>query len=149
MEKKLFTDYFARGFLMFGSVFYVLESIVKWQIDGHQTICMKAMYIHHFAGIFVVAALYLNQYVPWFTCPLGFMHGVCIAFPDNDLAIAIYGLSLIVFQVGIYRKPYRNIKYYSIMRYFVNFIWVFAIMLYMGDCSVFMQLYSDKYSKII
>ncbi len=53
----------------------------------------------------------------------------------------IYGLSLVVFQIGIYRKPYSEIKYYNLLRYFINVIWVFAIMLIIGDCSNYMELH--------
>jgi hypothetical protein len=132
---KLWTDHLARAFLIFGAIFYVAETIVKYHTEGTDSICIKAMYIHHFAGIFVLASLFLNSYIPWWTCPLGFMHGICIAFPESDILNVIYGTALIVFQIGIYRRPYSEMKYYNVLRYFVNFIWVFAIMLYLGDCS--------------
>lgn len=102
---------------------------------------MKAMYIHHFAGIFVLASLFLNSYIPWWTCPLGFMHGICIALPENFIVNAIYASALVVFQIGIYRKPYSEMKYYNFLRFFVNFIWVFAGLLIVGDCSNYMELH--------
>lgn len=99
---------------------------------------MKAMYIHHSAGILVLASLFLNSYIPWWTCPLGFMHGISVAFPASDLINLIYASCLIMLQIGIYRKPYSEMKYYNILRYFTNFIWVFAAMFSLGECSTYM-----------
>jgi hypothetical protein len=102
---------------------------------------MKAMYIHHFAGIFILSSLFLNSYIPWWTCPLGFMHGICIVVPDSLLVNIIYGICLVIFQIGIFRKPYSEMKYYNLLRYFTNFIWIFAFMIILGDCSNYMVLY--------
>ena len=47
MDKPLLTDYITRLLLIVASIFYLCDSVVKYVIDGGETICQKAIFIHH------------------------------------------------------------------------------------------------------
>lgn len=81
INKYLWTDHFARFFLFFSWCFYIFDMIVKYQVDGADTICEKAFFIHHGSSLILLPPLILNSYIPWWVCPIGFMHGFCINFP--------------------------------------------------------------------
>lgn len=81
LNKHLWTDHLARLFLFLTCVYYVYDVPIKFTIDGGDTICQKAFFIHHVASLFVIPPLFLNDYIPWFANPIGFLHGFCIFFP--------------------------------------------------------------------
>ena len=47
------------------------------------------------------------------------------------------------FHYMIYQKPYSELKLYWLMRWFMNGIWIFCLMLLIGDCSNFLPLGPD------
>ena len=53
VNKYLWTDHFARFFLFFTCVFYIFDVYVKYQVDGSDTICEKAFYIHHLSSLII------------------------------------------------------------------------------------------------
>lgn len=112
-------------------------------IDGGDTICQKSFFIHHIASLFVISPLFLNEYIPWWANPIGFLHGFCIWFPDFEPLNYIYASALMFFHYMMFQKPYRDLKYYWITRITLNGIWIFALMLLIGDCSNFLPLSPD------
>lgn len=140
MSKNLWTDHLARVCLAFTTVFYVFDIYVKYHIDGGDTICQKSFLVHHISSLFLIPPLYLNRYIPWFVNPVGFFHGIAIFYPEIEMINYVYALFLFVFQYGIYQKPYRDLKGYWLPRYCMNFIWVFALLLLIGDCSNYLPL---------
>lgn len=48
------------------------------------------------------------------------------------------------FHYGIYQKPFRDLKYYWVTRISINGVWIFALMLLIGDCSNFLPLAPDS-----
>ncbi len=81
INKKLWTDHFARFFLFFSWAFYIVDMLVKYPVDGGDSICQKSFFIHHVGSLFIMPPLFLNRYIPWWSCPIGFLHGFAIYFP--------------------------------------------------------------------
>jgi hypothetical protein len=81
INKKLWTDHLSRIFLILTVVFYVFDIVVKYYVDGGSTICQKAFFIHHVASLALLPPLFMNEYIPWWVNPVGFLHGICIFFP--------------------------------------------------------------------
>ena len=82
INKHLWTDHLARIFLSISWVFYIYDMAVKYLVDGGDSICEKAFFIHHTSSLFIFAPIILNDYIPWWVGPVGFMHGFCIYFPE-------------------------------------------------------------------
>lgn len=143
LTKVLATDHLARVFLIFTWIYYMFDMVIKYKVDGGDSICQKSFFIHHVASLFIMPPLFLNRYIPWWACPIGFMHGFCIYFPEFEPLNYAYASVLFIFHYGIYQRPYRDLPYYGFLRYFINFIWVFALMLLLGDCSNFLALGPD------
>ena len=81
-SKSLWTDHFARICLIFSWTFYIFDMYYKYPIDGSDSICEKAFYIHHIASLAIFPPLFINKNIPWWICPIGFMHSICIKFPE-------------------------------------------------------------------
>jgi len=81
LKHHLFTDHLARICLIFTISFYIIETIVKYPIDGADTVCKKTFLIHHMGSILIIAPLIINKYIPWWVNPIGFMHGFLMAWP--------------------------------------------------------------------
>lgn len=47
------------------------------------------------------------------------------------------------FHYGIYQKPFKNLKYFWVTRITINGVWIFALLLLIGDCSNFLALGPD------
>lgn len=140
IHKHLWTDHFARVCLIFTVIFYVFDIYVKYQVDGGDTICQKSFFIHHGWSLLLLPPLIINDYIPWWVNPVGFLHGICIFFPEFEAINYVYAGCLFVFQYGTHQKPYRDLKGYWLTRYCMNFIWVFALLLLIGDCSNYLPL---------
>ena len=82
INKHLWTDHLSRIFLVLTCAYYVYDVPVKYMMDGGDTICQKAFFIHHVASMFIIPPLFMNDYIPWFANPIGFLHGFCIFFPE-------------------------------------------------------------------
>jgi hypothetical protein len=82
INQKLRTDHLSRFFLILTCLYYVYDVPVKYFVDGGNTICQKGFFIHHIASILVIPPLIFNSYIPWWVNPIGFLHGLCIAFPE-------------------------------------------------------------------
>ena len=82
INKNLLTDHLTRICLIFMWIYYFFDMYYKYPVDGSDSICEKAFYIHHIASLVIVPPLFLNRYIPWWVCPIGFMHGFCIKFPE-------------------------------------------------------------------
>jgi hypothetical protein len=52
----------------------------------------------------------------------------------------IYAIALIVFHFGIYQHPFKDLKYYWVIRISINEIWMFAIFVLIGNCTNFLPL---------
>ena len=82
INKNLWTDHFARIGLIFSWAFYIIDMYFKYPIDGSDSICEKAFYIHHIGSLLIFPPLFLNRHISWWICPIGFLHGFCIKFPE-------------------------------------------------------------------
>ncbi len=140
---KLWTDHFARLFMVFSIVFYLYEMVIKYVVDGGDTICQKGFFIHHISSLFIITPLIINHYIPWWANPIGFLHGFCIYFPESKLITYIYAVAIMYFQYSLYQPPCCNLRYYNVIRVAINGIWVFCIYLLIGDCSNFLPLTPD------
>lgn len=85
----------------------------------------------------------INKYVPWWTNPIGFMHGFLVFFPEAEVLNYIYAVAVIYFQYMLYQKPFIDIPYYKITRITINGVWVFALFLMIGDCSNYLATVPD------
>lgn len=103
IDKYLWTDHCARVLLVICWIFYIWDILIKYPIDGAETICEKCLLIHHGASLFIMPPLFLNTYIPWWACPVGFMHGFALYFPESDMVSYIYAACLMVFHYGIYQ----------------------------------------------
>ena len=81
IKKDLWTDYMPRFFLAFSWAFYIFDMSVKYPVDGADTVCEKAFFIHHLSSLVIFPPLFMNKHVPWWVCPIGFLHGLCIKYP--------------------------------------------------------------------
>jgi hypothetical protein len=143
IETHLFTDHVSRIFLLVPCIYYVFETVVKYVVDGGDSICQKAVFIHHIVSLFIILPLVLNRYVPWWANPIGFLHGFLVFFPDFELLNYAYAVAILYFQFSLYQKPFDKFPYYSSTRIAINGIWVFAVYLLIGDCSNFLPLRPD------
>ncbi len=60
IHTKLPTDHLARICLIFTVLFYIADVLVKHEIDGGETICQKALFIHHVASLVLIPPLVVN-----------------------------------------------------------------------------------------
>ena len=144
INKYLWTDHIARVLLIISWLFYIYDMAVKYPVDGAETICDKAFFIHHGSSLFILPPLIINSYIPWWACPIGFMHGFCIKFPEIEAINYVYAVCLMIFHYGIYQKPYRDLRGYGFLRFFMNFIWIFCLMLLLGNCSNYLPTGPDE-----
>lgn len=140
MDKNLSTDHLARFGLIITLVFYLVDSLVKGYVDGTESICQKAMLIHHVASFFIIIPLVINSYIPWWVNPIGFIHGWIVFFDDHVEVQYVYGMMMFYFKYMLYQKPYRDLKGYWVTRIAINFVWTFIIIYKMGECSNFLPL---------
>ena len=143
INKKLWTDHLSRVFLFLTWVYYIYDLPIKWTIDGGDGICLKSFYIHHLSSLFIIPPLFLNEYIPWWVNPIGFLHGFCIYYPEFEPLNYIYATALMFFHYKIYQRPYADLKYYWVTRWFINGVWIFALVLLLGDCSNYLPLGPD------
>ena len=143
INKTLWTDHLCRYALVFTTLYYLYDIVIKYTVDGGDTICQKGFFIHHISSVFIIPPIFLNSYIPWWSNPIGFLHGFCLAFPEIEVLNFIYAGALMYYHYGIYQKPYRDLKYYWVTRITVNGVWIFALMLLIGDCSNFLPLGPD------
>jgi hypothetical protein len=143
LNKKLWTDHIARFFLLLTWFYYIYDIPIKYFVDGGHTICQKGFFIHHVASLFILPPIMFNNYIPWWANPIGFLHGLCIYYPEFEPLNYIYASALMVFHYGIYQKPFLDFKYYGVTRFFMNGVWLFCLFLLIGDCSNFLPLGPD------
>lgn len=74
---------------------------------------------------------------------MGFLHGFCIFFPENEEISYVYAVAVMYFHFRLYQSPEKKLKYYGVTRVAINGIWVFCIYLLIGDCSNFLPLSPD------
>jgi hypothetical protein len=140
LSKYLWTDHLARFGLIMTLAFYLADMFVKGYVDGTESICQKAVIIHHVASFFIILPLVINSYIPWWVNPIGFIHGWIVFFDDHIKVQYVYGVMMLYFQYMLYQKPYRDLKWYWITRIAINFVWAFIIIYKVGDCSNFLPL---------
>jgi len=109
-------------------------------VDGGELICQKGFFIHHVSSLFVIPPLIFNDYIPWWANPIGFLHGFLIFFPEFEILHYVYAVALMYFHFMLYQKPYADLKYYEFTRWAINGIWIFCLMLLIGDCSNYLPL---------
>ena len=143
IKKKLWTDELARIFLILTCAYYIYDTPVKYFVDGGDTICLKAFYIHHISSLFIIPPIIFNSYIPWFANPIGFLHGFCIFFPEFEPLNYVYASALMFFHFMIYQKPYADLRGYEFTIWAINGVWVFCLMLLIGDCSNYLPLGPD------
>ena len=139
----LWTDHITRFFLSIQAIFYVYDTIVKYAVDGGDTICQKSLFIHHVASQFVILPVIFNSYVPWWINPVGFLHGLLVYFPNLEALNYVYALFVIYFHYKIHQPPYRDMRFYGACRVAINGVWAFTIFLMIGDCSNYLQIGPD------
>jgi hypothetical protein len=140
LSTQLWTDHLARLGLVATLLFYLVDTIVKGYVDGTETICQKALIIHHTASFFIIIPLVINDYIPWWVNPIGFIHG-WIVFFDNHVEVQYaYGVVMFYFQYMLYQKPFRDFKGYWVTRIAVNFVWTFILTYKVGECSNFLPV---------
>lgn len=135
LKEKLWTDHLSRTSLTATLIFYAIDTMVKAYVDGTDSICEKAVTIHHMASFFIIGPLILNEYIPWWVNPVGFIHGYIVFFDDHVKVQYFYAIFMMFFQYMLYQKPYRDLKGYWITRIAINFVWVFILIYRLGDCS--------------
>ncbi len=60
MNTKLWTDHLSRLGLTLTLIFYAIDAAIKAYVDGTESICQKAMIIHHVASFFIMGPLIIN-----------------------------------------------------------------------------------------
>ena len=60
VEKKLWTDHLSRISLTATLIFYAFDTMVKAYVDGTDSICEKAVTIHHVASFFIIGPIIMN-----------------------------------------------------------------------------------------
>ena len=103
--KHLWTDHLTRACELFGWTFYLFEVYVKYRVDGADSICQKAFFVHHIGSILLVPPLVLNDYMGWWQNPVGFLHGFCLAFPNFEPLNYIYLVAILYFHYRLHQKP--------------------------------------------
>lgn len=139
-SKYLWTDHLSRIGLTITLMFYVIDTAVKSYVDGTDTICQKAVIMHHIASFFIIGPLILNEYIPWWVNPVGFVHGYIVFWDDHVEVQYFYGLVVLFFQYMLYQKPYNDLKYYWVSRIAINYVWAFIIIYRVGECSNFLPI---------
>lgn len=140
IKVQLWTDHLTRLCLVFTCLFYLYEMPIKYVSDGGDMICQKAFFIHHVSSLFVITPLIVNRYIPWWVNPIGFLHGFLIFFPETEILNYIYAVALMYFHYMLYQAPYCKLKGYGSTRWAINGIWIFCLMVLIGDCSNYLPL---------
>lgn len=143
MKKKLWTDHLSRLSLTITLIFYAIDTTVKTYVDGTDSICEKAVIIHHLASFFIMGPLIINEYIPWWVNPVGFIHGYIVFFDDHEEVQYLYGIYMLFFQYMLYQKPFKDLKGYWIVRFAINYVWTFILIYKFGDCSNFLPTEGD------
>lgn len=143
MKKYLWTDDVSRFMLILTCLYYIYDIPVKYVVDGGDTLCQKGFFVHHVASLFIITPIIINRYIPWWSNPIGFLHGFCIAFPEFEPLNYVYATALMFYHYGICQPPFRDLKGYWLTRIAINGVWVFCIYLLIGDCSNFLPLSPD------
>jgi hypothetical protein len=146
-SKPLWTDNLSRLGLALTLIFYAIDTAVKSYVDGTESICQKAVIMHHIASFFIMGPLIINSYVPWWVNPVGFVHGYIVFFDDHVEVQYFYGLVVMFFHCMLYQKPYRELKGYWITRIAINYVWTFILIYKLGECSNFLPIEPDHYPK--
>lgn len=136
----LWTDHLARLFLFLTCAFYLYEMPIKYLRDGGESVCQKAFFIHHLSSLFVIPPLFLNSYIPWFVNPIGFLHGFLVFFPEAEALNYLYAGALLYLHFMLYQRPFAEMRGYGVTRWALNGIWVFCLMVLIGDCSNYLPL---------
>ena len=135
INKVLLTDHIARVLLIVCCIFYLFDMIVKYPVDGADSICEKAFFVHHCSSLVLFPILFMNRYIPWWVDTICVMHGFCIYWPESDLIKYSYPAVLFIYHYQIYQQPYCNLRGYKISQFFMNFIWIFCLFVVIGNCS--------------
>ena len=143
LKTHLWTDHLARFFLVLTCFYYIYDMPAKYMLDGGDSVCLKSFYIHHVASLFILPPIFLNDYIPWFANPIGFLHGVCVFWPEFEPVNYVYAAAMMYFHYRIYQKPFADLKYYSLIKWSINGVWVFCLMVLIGDCSNYLPLGPD------
>ncbi len=132
ITSQLPTDHLSRIGLILTLIFYTVDTTVKVYVDGYQSICQKAMIIHHVASFFIMTPLIINYHIPWWVNPVGFIHGYIVFFDDHMEIQYLYGIFMLYFQYMLYQKKYRDMKGYWITRIAINYVWAFMLIYKVG-----------------
>ncbi len=144
VSQYLWTDHLSRISLFLTLVYYFFDSIVKAFVDGTQTICQKALLIHHIASFFIISPLIYNSYIPWEVDAVGFIHGYIVFFDTHVHIQKFYGFMMLYLQYRLHQEDLKNLKGYVVTRFAINFVWIFIAFFTTGDCSNFLQLEADQ-----
>ena len=131
-QAPLWTDHITRVLLVFSWVFYCIDILVKYSSLGTDGICEKAFLIHHLGALLTIPPLVINEYIPWWVSPLGWMHGVFRIWPQHFWLNYIYVGFVFVFQAGMHLDPYKQFRYYRVSRFAVNYVHAFFLLVVMG-----------------
>ena len=81
LDSPLWSDHITRFFLIVTWIFYILDILVKYPVDGIDSFCEKGFFIHHLSSLFLLPPLFINRYIPWWVTPIGWMHGILLYMP--------------------------------------------------------------------
>ena len=79
--------------------------------------------------------MFINDYMGWWLNPVGFLHGFCLAFPEIDMISYIYVVAIFIFHYKLHQEPYKSMKGYWLCRLTFGCIYIFMLLLLLGDCS--------------
>jgi len=71
----------------------------------------------------------------WYWLGPSALHAVILAWPDYMWLNYLYGVSVVFFHIGLYKKPFTNLKEYNFMKKGIIFIKCTIVCLWFFECK--------------
>jgi len=110
------SDKFLHIACLYPLLYYFLDVMINIISGSVFSICGASFTGHHIISLMYLPYLYHVRYWPWFWVGPGALHAFLLAWPEELWMNYIYLIVILIFQIGLYQKPWTNIKEYSKMK---------------------------------
>jgi len=125
------SSYYSVGYYFLDGLFCLLMYLEGTPI----TKCQGSFFLHHFVSVFALPSVCNIKYWPWFWLGPGAMHAWLLAYPDEIWMNYFYVAIVLIFQYGIYLKPWTDIPQCKRMKYGIASIEFACFFIWWFDCK--------------
>ena len=137
--KRPFKKHKVDIFLSYASVFtvfyYIMDIIFKCLTGDIYTLCGCSFVGHHLISIYFLPKVFRVRYWPWFWLGPAAIHAFLLAFPHELWLNYVYLASILLFQLGLYQKPWTHLKEYNQLKAGVFSIEIACFFLWLFICK--------------